>query len=192
MYEARPTVTRPGSKLGNFLRDNGVFILLLAAISGLLIADQVGVFDSPHPLVGKPAPGFSLVTPDGRAVSLAEHAGKDVVLLDFFATWCPPCRESLPHMAQMTKDYAGKNVAIYAVNVGESKALVETFLKENKLELNVLIDETGAAAEAYGVGGIPQQVVIGKDGMIRHIGVGFGMGDASKLVAEIDAALAGT
>jgi len=192
MYEAKPTVNRPGSKLGNYLRDNGMFILLLAAIGGLLLAKQFGVFDSPHPLTGKAAPAFSLTALDGRAVSLADHAGKDVVLLDFFATWCPPCRESLPHIAEMTTDYAGKNVAIYAVNVGESKALVESFLKENKLAINALVDEYGAAAGAYGVGGIPQQVVIGKDGVIRYIGVGFGMGDASTLRAEIDASLSGS
>lgn len=190
MYEANPNVIRPGSKTTNFVRDNGLLIVIAGAIAVFLLADQAGWLTSPHALTGKTAPPFSLTTLDAKTVSLADHLGKDVVLLDFFATWCPPCRESLPHVEEITKDYAGKSVAVYAVNVGEGQALVQKFIADNKLTLNVLMDESGAAAEAYGVSGIPQQVVIGKDGMINYVGVGFGMGDASTLRSKIDALLA--
>lgn len=190
MYEANPTVIRPGSKIGNYLRENKVFLIIVLAIAATLLAQEAGLLGGANALVGKAAPPLMLSTPDGQSVSLAEHTGKDVVVLDFFATWCPPCRESLPHLAAMASDYAGRNVAIYAVNVGESAAVAESYLAQNNLALKALMDDEGKASEAYGVNGIPQQVIIGKDGNVDYIGVGFSPGDEATLRGRIDALLA--
>lgn len=145
---------------------------------------------SASPLLGKPAPAFELASLSGGTVNLNSHAGKDVVVLDFFATWCPPCRESLPHLAQLAKDYAGKGVAVYAVNCAEDKATVEGYFKENGLSLNVLMDE-GMVSDAYGVTGIPQQVIIGKDGLVQYVNAGFGYGVEAEIRAGVDSLLAG-
>lgn len=175
----------------SYWRRNGMTVALWAMLAFVLLAVNLGWFESPHPLLNQTAPPFSLAKLDGGNVELKQHLGKDVVLLDFFATWCPPCRESLPHLAALTAEFEGKNVAVYAVNVGEDKETVAEFFKEQKLSLPTLLDPDNAVSDAYGVGGIPQQVVIGKDGIARYVGVGFGAGSEGALRDAIEAARAG-
>lgn len=174
-----------------FLQKHGMTALLAALLAGFVAAMQFGAFDRPHPLLGKSAPEFTLKTLNEETVTLANHLGKEVVVLDFFATWCPPCRASLPHFAALSTELEGKPVAVYAVNVGESAAVVEDYFKQNGLQINVLMDETGAAAEGYGVSGIPQQVVIGKDGLIQYVNSGFGLGDETALRGAVETLLDG-
>src|SRR5690606_25915604 len=92
-----------------------------------------------HPLSGKTAPDFSLSDVDGKTVTLASHRGKDVVVLDFWASWCPPCREGLPVVDAVAKNFAGQPVAVYAVNIQEHKEAVEEFVRKNNLTLPVLL-----------------------------------------------------
>lgn len=174
-----------------FLQRHGTGLLLLAAVTGLLVAMQAGVFSRPNPMLGKHAPDFTLATADGKDMALSRHRGQDVVVLDFFATWCPPCRESLPHLDAMAKEFAGKGVAFYAVNVGESAEIVKAYFAEAGLGLATALDEAGEAAEKYGVSGIPQQVIIGKDGVVELVNVGFGMGSETTLRRAIEALLRG-
>jgi len=172
------------------LRKNMVTILLTAAAITLIIGLGAGWFRGAHVLVGKPAPAFALGSNTGTEVTLAQHAGKEVVVLDFFATWCPPCREGLPHLADIAKSYEGKGVAVYAVNLSESRALVDSFMKEKSLDLNVLYDD-GAVAERYSVSTIPQTVIIDTQGRVQAVHIGAGAGLAKTMRAEIDTLLAG-
>ena len=174
-----------------FLATHGTTILLASALVGLVLAMQFGLLERPHPLLGKTAPDFRMKTLNGTEVTLAEHLGKDVVVLDFFATWCPPCRKSLPHFAALSKEFEGQPVSIYAVNVSEESTVVEEYFKENALQIEALLDEGGLAAEDYGVSGIPHQVIIGRDGSVQYVGSGFGLGDESRLHSAIEKLLAG-
>jgi peroxiredoxin/outer membrane lipoprotein-sorting protein len=142
-----------------------------------------------HPLEGKPAPAFTLASLEGNDVSMADLKGK-VVVLDFWATWCPPCREGLPHLAKLAGDHANQPFQLYAVNVREDAAKVKAFLEQSRLELPVLMDAKGAVAQQYGVSGIPQTVIVGKDGTVRKVFVGFGPGSGAQIDAAVKAALA--
>lgn len=172
------------------LRKHGPTLVFFIGILVLFLGAQAGWFDAPNPLVGKPAPDFSLGKLDGGTMALADHVGKQPVLLDFFATWCGPCRQSLPDIAQIAKDYAPQGLVVYAVNCAEDPATVKGFLAETKLNLPVLLDNAGQVAQSYGVRGIPQQVLIGKDGKVRFVHSGYGFGSDLSLRSQIDKVLA--
>ncbi|MGI8906584.1 MAG: redoxin domain-containing protein [Candidatus Sumerlaeaceae bacterium] len=127
----------------------------------------------PPKLLGKAAPDFTVMGLDNRPFQLSSVLGKRVVILDFFATWCGPCRRSMPGVEQLAKRYAAQGVELYAVNQGETAAQVRQFLQQNKLSSNVLLDMNSAVGRAYQVGGIPHLVIIGKDGIVKaeHIGL---------------------
>jgi len=143
-----------------------------------------------HELVGQPAPALELKLLDGGRLDLAAHKGKQVVILDFWATWCPPCVKGLPHLDKLARDYADKDVAVYAVNQRESPETIKRFLKRKNLSLTVALDD-GKGGKAYKVEGIPQTVIIGKSGVIESIHVGFGPGMEKKLKQELDTLLSG-
>jgi peroxiredoxin len=163
----------------------------IAARADLAAADAGADADAPRPLEGKPAPDFTLNDLADKPVHLADLKGS-VVVLDFWATWCGPCREGLPHLDKINSDFAARGVKAFAVNLKEPKDKAQAFLAEQNLSLAVLLDEQGAAAEKFGVAGIPHTVVIGKDGVIRRVFVGFNpeTGEA-ELRKSIEAALRG-
>lgn len=144
-----------------------------------------------HPLNGAPAPDFTLPHLNGETVRLADHKGKDVVVLDFWASWCPPCRKGLPVLDAVATRFQGQNVAVYAINIREGHELVSSFVNQNKLSLDVLLDDKGFVAEDYGVSGIPQTVVIDRFGTIQSVHVGVSpFGFEKSLVRDIESALA--
>lgn len=145
----------------------------------------------PHPLIGQPAPQFALVALDGqKAFELDEVLGKRVVVLDFWATWCPPCVEGLPQLAALAQDFANRDVAFYAVNLGEDAATVRKFLTEAEIELPVLLDPQETVAEKYQVRGIPQTVLIGLDGRVHVVHAGLPEDLKGKLTKQLEALLA--
>jgi len=163
--------------------------------AGILIAGALIVAwllnPSPHPLEGQMAPHFELADLSGETASLDQHLGKDIVVLDFWATWCPPCRKGMPILDAVADHFADQPVAIYGVNIQESPEQVKRFTEAGELNLPILMDETGIVAEDYGVTGIPQTVVIDKSGRIRTIIVGVGPRFEQTLRREIQALLDG-
>jgi peroxiredoxin len=142
----------------------------------------------PSALEGKVAADFELKDIDGKTVKLSDAKGS-VVVLDFWATWCPPCRAGLPHLAAASEKYKAKGVKVYAVNQQEERETVAKFLAEQKLSLVALLDADGEVGKKYGVSGIPQTVVIGRDGNILKVFVGFNESDTNALPTAIEAAL---
>jgi len=124
-------------------------------------------------LEGKPAPAFSLSALDGTRTSSADLKGT-VYVLDFWATWCGPCVESLPGLDKVYQDFKGSGVKIFAVNEQEEKQAVQKFVEEKKLTLTVLLDSDGKVGQAYGASAIPQTVIVGKDAKVRRVFVGSG------------------
>ncbi|MBC7326715.1 redoxin domain-containing protein [bacterium] len=113
---------------------------------------------------GKPAPDFTLMSLDGKTYTLSNLKGK-VVLLDFWATWCPPCREELPIIEKLHQEYKDKGLLVLGIN-DEDKATVENFLKENNLTFPILVDAQSKVALLYNVESIPRVLLIDKDGNV--------------------------
>lgn len=163
-------------------------LLILALFLLLLALQQLFHAGSSHPMEGLPAPPFQLTTLDGQPIDLAQQLGKNVLLLDFWATWCPPCRKGLPVIDRLAKEFQDRGVAVYGVN-SESPGLVKEFLKKQGLSLAVLTDPSKKVFEQYNVRGIPQTVLIGKDGIIRNVHVGLSFNFEGSLRQRIQAAL---
>jgi peroxiredoxin/outer membrane lipoprotein-sorting protein len=146
--------------------------------------DEGGEADQKHTaLIGKPAPDFKLKGLDGVEVKLSDLKG-NVVLLDFWATWCGPCRASLPHLDEIYQEFKDKGLKAYAVDLREDEATVKAFIEKTNLGIPPLFDKDGKASKGFGVSGIPQTVVIGKDGTIKKIVVGSGTHDQVKKAIE--------
>ncbi|HEY9778383.1 MAG TPA: DUF2092 domain-containing protein [Planktothrix sp.] len=144
-----------------------------------------------HPLTQKPAPALNLDTLAGGKFDLSSFKSKDVVVLDFWATWCPPCRRALPILAEVTKEFKPKGVEFYAVDEMEDPAKIQEYLASQKLDINVALDRKGEGGSAYQVTGIPQTVIVGKDGVVHVVHVGFMPGLKERLTQELDALVQG-
>jgi cytochrome c biogenesis protein CcmG, thiol:disulfide interchange protein DsbE len=119
-----------------------------------------------------------------EALDLASLRGK-VVYLDFWASWCKPCRESFPWMNDVHAAYAGKDVVVVAVNVDQERALADAFLKAYPAEFQVVYDPDGRLAEQYRVVGMPSSFLIDRTGTVRFRHVGFRAADRDQLDGEL-------
>lgn len=115
------------------------------------------------------AKGFTLSDISGNSVNMGEIIGKKIVLLNFFATWCPPCNAEVPALKELFNEYKNK-AAVYAISVGESRAKVSSFVSKKGINYPVLLDEKNSAAGLYSIAGIPTIVVIGLDKKIVYYG----------------------
>jgi thiol-disulfide isomerase/thioredoxin len=122
----------------------------------------------PEPL---PAPALSLRGMDGRPLRLDDLKGQ-VVFLNFWATWCVPCRQEMPAMERLYQNYRERGFAVVAVNFRESKAEIQRFVKELSLSFPVGMDAEGTGAHAFGVRGLPVTYLLGRDGRILWKAIG--------------------
>ncbi len=133
---------------------------------------------------GATAPDFVMKDAAGKEVKLADHAGK-VVVLDFWATWCGPCKAALPHLQEVAKQWKDKGVVVIASCTNDGREEFEEFVAENAAKYPDVIfahdakarGEDRASRSLYGVGGIPHQFVIGKDGKIAAQVIGYMKGE---------------
>ena len=121
--------------------------------------------------IGKPAPNFTVVGMNGAKTRLSDYRGK-VVLLDFWATWCPPCRKGLPETQKFHADYGQKGLAVLAISA-ENKPIVQNFLTQNKYTFPTYLDAGSVANKSYGITGIPTTVVIDRAGNVVAFMVGL-------------------
>jgi thiol-disulfide isomerase/thioredoxin len=141
------------------------------------------------PLVGKPAPEVSLPLLGGGTLNLAEHRGKRVVVLDFWATWCGPCRMALPVLNDLAKAYADREVAFYAINLEQSERQVQKFAEDMQLTLPIALDAKGEAQARYRASSIPRTYIVGKDGLVKVVRAGYSPLMRKELQADLDALL---
>jgi thiol-disulfide isomerase/thioredoxin len=126
-------------------------------------------------LVGKPAPEFELGLLGGAQFRLADAKAKgQVVLLDFWATWCGPCMQAMPQVERVAEEFRDRNVQLVAVNLQESPERISAMLKRLDLHPTVALDRDGEVANRYGATAIPQTVIIDRDGTVARLFVGGG------------------
>jgi thiol-disulfide isomerase/thioredoxin/outer membrane lipoprotein-sorting protein len=132
-----------------------------------------GAVTSKPNLAGKPAPAFEVKSLGGETFSLAALKGK-TVLLDFWATWCGPCRKSMPVLEKISSEFKNSDLVILGVNTGEDREVVEEFLKKTPLQYPAVLSGESGILESYGVTAYPTFILIGRDGKIIANEVGFG------------------
>lgn len=118
--------------------------------------------------IGQPAPGFELQSLSGAKISLDDYQG-DVVVLNFWATWCPPCRAEMPGIQEVYAQYKGKGLTVLGINAHEEKSLVNEFVFASELTFPVLLDAQSIAMNRYQASGLPTTVIIDRNGMITHM-----------------------
>jgi len=136
--------------------------------------------------VGSPAPNWTLQTPEGHSVSLESLRGK-VVVMDFWATWCPPCKAAMPGVQKLHEKFNGRAVAVYGITVKESGDPAK-YMKEKGYTYGLLL-KGERVTKAYRVKAVPVFYVIGPDGQIIYRKTGFDPDDEEKLVKVIEKAL---
>ncbi len=136
-----------------------------AGATGQQLAQETG-----RPLIGKPAPRLVLKTIDGETIDLGRLYGKQAVYLKFWATWCAPCREQMPHF-ERTYENAGPDLAVIAIDVGfnDSVKAVRAYRRQLGITMPIVFDD-GRAAAAFHLRVTPQHIVIGRDGRIQYVG----------------------
>ena len=167
------TVARPTG----FFRIAGV-VLGLALAASCARAGELKVGDLPPDELGRDA--------SGTRVHLSEYRGK-LVIVSFWASWCGPCRKELPVLAAIQQQATREKIAVFAVNWQEGEdqfRAIRRALKDTGLTL--VSDESGHFGRKYGVKGIPHMVIIGRDGRIAAVHVGYGEGEIPVLVDEIN------
>jgi thiol-disulfide isomerase/thioredoxin len=133
--------------------------------------------------VGLPAPKFKLKDLSGQEISLDQFKGR-VVMLDFWATTCGPCRMTMPMIENLQKEFTNSMVLL-AINLQEPKDVVKDYVWHQNIHSQVLLDEEGSAFASYGGEAIPLEVVIDKEGIVRYMQAGFGPQTLSQLRALI-------
>jgi peroxiredoxin/outer membrane lipoprotein-sorting protein len=137
-----------------------------------------------------PAPDFSLPDLAGETVKLSDLRGK-VVVMDFWATWCGPCRVSLPYIQKLHDDLKGQGVVVLGIDLGEDAKTVLGFAEKNKMTFRVLLDEEDKISSLYRVSAIPHTVVVDQKGQVVKVHTGFVAGQEKVLRAEVEALLGG-
>lgn len=144
-----------------------------------------------HPLVGQTAPVFQLGRLDGTLFRLEDHQTRDIVVVDFWTTWCKPCVEAFPVLEGIAADYRNVGVEFCSVNVEQDSHVVRDFLTQRRLQGGVALDLEGKVADSFDVETFPTLVLIDKEGMIRRVHVGEVRNLNAILRGELDALLDG-
>jgi peroxiredoxin len=135
------------------------------------------------------APDFTLKARDGSNLRLAEQQGS-IVVLNFWASWCGPCRQEMPLLDTMASEYAELGVQVWGVNVEAENDEAKTFLQQVPVSFPIMFDTTNQLAKTYAVEAMPTTVIIDKNGKVRAIHRGYQPGYEKKYADDINALLA--
>lgn len=157
--------------------------ILFAALAWTFVsADRTGTSTAgeiPAPREGFLAPDFSLQTLEGETVTLSDLRGQ-AVLVNLWATWCPPCRAEMPAMQKLYEEYKDDGFVVLAINMTyqDNAPAIDPFVRENKLAFPILIEPTGEVAEKYELRSLPSSFFINREGLIQEVVIGGPMSEA--------------
>lgn len=141
-------------------------------------------------VIGRDAPGFALPAGDGKTLNLSDYKGK-VVYLDFWASWCGPCRKSFAWMNEAQAKYGAQGLQIVGVNLDQKNEDARSFLKDMPAKFAVAFDQSGKVPGSFGLKGMPTSYLIGRDGKVIAEHIGFKEADRAALESKIQLALEG-
>lgn len=159
-------------------------LLFLVVIS---LALTPASFGSPK-RIGTAAPEFTLPTRTGPPATLQDFRGK-VVLVDFWASWCGPCRQSFPWMSSMIDKYAAQGLVIVSIDLDKNREAADEFLAKYRPPFIVAFDPAGRTAEAFDVDAMPSSFIVSRDGRIVYAHQGFELAKANSIENQIKEAL---
>jgi peroxiredoxin len=138
---------------------------------------------------GDKAPDFTVEMFNGEKITLSQLKGK-VVLINFWATWCPPCRQELTHVQKEIIDhFKGQDFVFLPISRGEKKSVVEAFREKTGYTFPMGLDPTQEIFKKYASNYIPRNFVVGKDGKVIYVSVGFEPAEFANMIKAIEAAL---
>lgn len=185
---SREAKRRADARTGYLL---GALVLVIAALFGFLVLPFLG--KKVDQRVGAPAPDFLLPVMNGKyerpELRLSDLEGK-VVILDFWASWCGPCRVQAPIVERVAKSRAAQGVMLVGVATSDQRRAAENYARQYPSEFPALFDEDEAAAHAYGVQGLPTLAVIDRRGML--VALRSGLVRQAELEALVESALSGS
>ncbi len=154
---------------------NKKFCSFLLAFCLVLTSSQVKAIN-----VGDSAVSCPAILKDGSSLNLEEFKGK-VIFLDFWATWCPPCKKSMPFLNALHKELLKHGFQVLAINVDEDSRIAKKFLNQYPVNYPVAMDPTGQCPEKYNVLAMPSAYLIDRQGIVRYIHLGFRDGDKNEI-----------
>jgi peroxiredoxin len=154
----------------------------LPALAAALLLASAG--DARALAPGDPAVDFQAPSRAGRLLRLSSLRGK-VVLIDFWASWCEPCKRELPLLAELAKRLRPRGVEVLAVSLDTSREKLDEFLAAHHIELTVLLDPEGAVAGKYDPPKMPSSFAVDRRGTVRHVNAGFEDGDEKKIERQL-------
>ena len=155
-------------------------------IAALALLGALAVLSAPirAAVVDAPGPAFTLVSSSGKPVSLAEYKG-DVVMINFWASWCGPCRQEMPLLNTIYEQYKGLGFVLLGVNVEPSPKAANAWLKATPVDYPILYDTHSTVSRLYRVEGMPTTVILGRKGNIRFVHQGYVPGDENAYLTSI-------
>tara|TARA_R110002096_G_scaffold36896_1_gene102683 strand:+ start:1040 stop:1582 length:543 start_codon:yes stop_codon:yes gene_type:complete len=160
-------------------------------VLGLTVVYIAVLFTPINSIAGKtngPAPDFTLASKDVGNIRLQEQLG-NVVLINFWASWCSPCREELPYLEALQREYADLGFTILAVNVDEDPSKADILLNDIPVSFPVLFDVNDQVSKLYDVQAMPTTVIVDRDGNQRLLHKGYKSGDEVKYKQAVKALL---
>ena len=161
---------------------------MLRAFSVIVVSTLVASLALAADKLSGPAPGFALESLDGQQVSLAEQKG-NVVMINFWATWCVPCRQEMPHLEALYERYQSLGFQLLAVNVEDNPGGARKWLEQTPVTFPVLLDPKNEVSKLYKVVAMPSTVLVGRDGTLRFIHHGYKPGYEGEYQNQIRALL---
>ena len=144
-----------------------VIVAFILLISNAVFAEQ-SLTSLSEP---QSAPNFTLLDMDGVSHQLSDYRGKTVII-NFWATWCPPCREEMPSMERAWNKIKDQNIMMFAINVGEDEDTIFTFLGDYPASFTILLDTSGTLIEQWPVKGLPTTFVVSPEGKLVYRAIG--------------------
>jgi len=160
----------------------GTLLLVLSAFSYL---EELRTHDNEIPQIGEKINNISLIDLDGNEGNLSTYHGK-VLLINSWATWCPPCITEMPTLETYYRNNKGLGFEILAINAGESKEIASKFVEYNGITFPIFLDTNGGTIDALGITGLPTSILINRDGFVEYIHIGmFFENDLERIISPI-------